>query len=126
MAQLTLNAAAINQALALAAKRAQQGAVAAYGEMDERLKRGERSGVWYPGEPAQSSAPGEDPQEQTGEFRASLRILPVGSFKWAIGVPFNVKNKGLEFKPFALGGRKPFGRAYRDPKMLRAILEAMQ
>ena len=126
MAQLTLNPAAINQALAVAAKRAQQGVVAAYEEMDGRLKRGERSGVWYLGQPAQSSAPGEDPQEQTGEFRGSLRIVPVGSIKWAIGVPFNTKNKGLEFKPYALGGSKPFGRAYRDPAMLRTILEAMR
>ena len=98
---------------------------AAREQLRENLSRGPRSGVKYSSLPFPSSAPGEYPQEQEGDLKASIENNPtndplrreVGSFGVAHG-------EFLEFAPESHGGNKWLTRSMNDPEMLRRMEEA--
>lgn len=95
---------------------------------DENVARGSRSGMHYRGNPAQSSAPGEYPQEQLGDYRRSIAAVPV-SWNFHVFGPISDPPEHafwLEVLPPQDGGRAPVRHTGEDPRTRERILEALR
>lgn len=128
MAQFRPDPAGIQAALARAGQAIQQQAAPAMAEaMRDSLSRGQRSGNPYPGG-LLASAPGEYPQEVSGELRASVGSIPLDQTSAAVGFVNNPPEYAvdLEFKPAARGGRQPVSKAMLDPAVISAGKEALR
>jgi hypothetical protein len=127
MALFRPDPAGIQTALARAGQAIQQKAAPAMAEaMREALARGERSGNFYPSG-LRASAPGEYPQEVSGELRRSVGSAPLSPTSAAVGFinappPYATD---LEFKPAARGGRQPVTKAMLDPEIQKAGKDAL-
>lgn len=95
---------------------------------DASVARGARSGVRYAGSPAQSSAPGEYPQEQSGEYRRSIAAARVAWNLHVFGPIVDPPEYAfwLEVLPPQDGGRAPVRRTGEDPRTRERVLEALR
>lgn len=96
--------------------------------LDEKLMRGTRSGRIIKGRPAQSSAPDEWPQEQTGALRRALDVRE-GNTETEYLVGFFDGNEKqlleLEFNPPEKGGRPLLGDHFNSADVQGAMLSHM-
>ncbi|GHG21481.1 hypothetical protein GCM10017784_11220 [Deinococcus indicus] len=88
---------------------------------------GPGSGTYHPGQPNQSSAPGEYPAEQSGAVRDSVMAVPIGDTRSAFGsVDGPAHVIPLHFKPPDAGGRPFMDDAKHDRDIHAGMRDAVR
>jgi hypothetical protein len=107
--------------------RLERAAIAALGRLEFNIQAGTRSGVHHPGNPRQSSAPGEYPQEQSSELLNSLDFVMITDLKATVGALNNAPfwAHDLEFLPDTAGGRPWLKRTMLESETQVAMLDAI-
>ena len=103
---------------------AEEGALVVY----EKTAAGPRSGTHYPGQPRQSSAPGESIQEQTGEARSGISWRPTSDpLTKEVFIEGDIdKLTALALDPESEGGRDLLHRELVEPEAMRRMRERMK
>lgn len=107
--------------------------------LDKHLKAGARSGVKYRRLPRRSSAPGQYPQEQSGELRRGVGSIVTDDLHAQVIINDKLgKLLGLEFSPpsknpnqpgtpkRAAGGRAPMWTSMTNPASIKKMEAAMR
>jgi hypothetical protein len=122
-----LDADALQKLSGMLHKRLEAGALELGIVLEENLSAGSRSGTQYPSLPRRSSAPGEYPQEQTGQLISGVFVEPTADpLVFEVGIEDDAgKLMGLEFEAPSQGGRAPLRRTITDAKTHQRVREAM-
>lgn len=102
------------------------GAAVAAEVIREHIQAGPRSGVHWPDMPRRSSAPGEYPQEQTGDLLRSVGVEHERPTEYVVGSVDNPPPEAakLEFTPVFYGGRHWLSKAMEDVQTHALMLAA--
>ena len=104
---------------ATAPKALERAAMAGALEIIKNIEAGPRSGAQYRGQPRQSSALGEFPQEQSGALVDSIDARPIGVLRFGIGA-FDAPDWAV-FLEFA---KRPWlSRTLEDPRTWQRMNE---
>jgi hypothetical protein len=105
----------------------ERGAIALLGRLEQNIQAGERSGIHHPENPRQSSAPGEYPQEQTGDLLNSLDFRVISNTRVEVGAINNPPEYAVDLETFPedQGGRRFLTRTVEEAETRDAIREGM-
>lgn len=106
----------------------ERGAIALLGRMEQNIQAGERSGTFHPENLRQSSAPGEYPQEQSGDLLASLDWRKISSTRMEVGAINNPPEQALKLETDTaeFGGRRWASRTAEELETHDAIQDGVR